>query len=265
MPPPPPPSPPPPSPSPSPPPPRSPSPSPPPPSPPPPSPSPGRWFILTRTNFIREGLPFKKRFQLAWLRVYEYSSVSRYQTDSQKFWSAVFVSLSQVTATSISQVTARHLHPNQMVVVRVKLAEGNGARPTPQKPNAAWTVRLTSLYGKPRPIGVHFAHDHAESVLFSLSVVEAKTGLVSKYVVGFLSGGDIVSIPPGQGMETAFTLTKATAAPEGAAGVDRLLYRLLITGPDGAAHYGEELFECALNPRCCRRASASSAEALVRP
>ena len=82
-----------------------------------------------------------------------------------------------------------------MVVVRVKLAEGNGARPTPQKPNAAWTVRLTSLYGKSRPIGVHFAH---ESVSFSLSVVEARTGLLSKYVVGFLSGGDIVSIPPGQ-------------------------------------------------------------------
>jgi len=152
-----------------------------------------------------------------------------------------------------------------MVVVRVKLAEGNGARPTPQKPNAAWTVRLTSLYGKSRPIGVHFAHDHAESVSFSLSVVEARTGLVSKYVVGFLSGGDIVSIPPGQGTDTVFTLTKATAAPEGAAGVDRLRYRLLLTGPDGAAHYGEELFECALNPRCCRRASASSAEALVRP
>ena len=60
----------------------------------------------------------------------------------------------------------------------MKLVEGNGARPTPQKPNASWTIRLTLLYGKSRPIGVHLAHDHAENVSVLLSVVEARTGLV---------------------------------------------------------------------------------------
>jgi hypothetical protein len=55
-----------------------------------------------------------------------------------------------------------------------------------------------------------------------------------------------VTIPAGRSTEATFTLSKATAVPEGPAGVDRILYRLL-TG-----HYREEMFECALNPRCCR-------------
>jgi hypothetical protein len=37
-------------------------------------------------------------------------------------------------------------------VVRATLVEGKSARPTPLKPDASWTMRLSPLYGKQQPI-----------------------------------------------------------------------------------------------------------------
>ena len=66
-----------------------------------------------------------------------------------------------------------------------------------------------------------------------------------------------MTIPAGRSTEATFTLSKATAVPEGSAGVDRMLYRLLMTGLDGTGHYRAGDVRVSAKVAAARRAPAA--------